>query len=86
MRPSVYDFIEIIIQDKTLQSFLDCKIKPVILKGNQPWIFIGRTDAEGEAPIFCPLDVKSPFIGKDPDVGKDWRQQETAAAEEEMVR
>ena len=57
---------------KTLESPLGCKeIKPVISKGNQPGIFIGRTDAEAEAPILWPLVVKSQFIGKDPDAGKD---------------
>ena len=58
--------------EKTLESPLGCKeIKPVISKGNQPGIFIGRTDAEAEAPILWPLVVKSQFIGKDPDAGKD---------------
>ena len=58
--------------EKTLESPLACKeIKPVNSKGNQPWIFIGRTDAE--APIICPPDVKSWLFGKDPDTGKDWR-------------
>ena len=59
---------------KTLESPLDCKeIKPVNPKGNQLWIFIGRTDAEAEAPILWPPDVKSWLIGKDPNAGKDWR-------------
>ena len=63
--------------EKTLESPLDCKKnKPVNPKGNQPWIFIGRTDAETEAPILWPPDVKSQFIGKDPDAEKDWRQEE----------
>ena len=62
---------------KTLESPLDCKvIKSVNPKGNQPWIFIGRTDVEAEAPIVWLLDVKSWLIGKDPDAGKDWRQEE----------
>ena len=52
------------------------KIKPVHPKGNQPWIFIGRTDAEVDAPILWPLDAKSRLTGKDPDTGKDWRQGE----------
>ena len=57
-------------------SPLNCKeIKPVNHKGDQSWIFIGRTDAEAEAPIFWPPDVKNWFIGKDPDAGKDWRQE-----------
>ena len=56
----------------TLKSPSDCKeIKPVSLKGNQPWIFIGRTHAEAEAPVLCLPDVKSQLIGKDPDAGKD---------------
>ena len=60
------------VLEKTLESPLDCKeIKPVIPKGNQPCIFIGRTDAETEAPILWPADVKSGLIGKDPDAGKD---------------
>ena len=64
---------------------MDCKkIKPVNSKGNKPWIFIGRTDAEAEAPVFWSPDVKSQLIGKDPDAGKDWRQKEKRAAEDEM--
>ena len=63
---------QIVVLEKTLESSLDCKeIKPINLKGNQPWIFIGRTDTEAEAPIFWPPDVKSRFIGKDSDAGKD---------------
>ena len=55
---------------------MDCKeIKPVNAKGNQSWIFIGRTDAEAEAPILWPPDAKNWLIGKDPDAGKDWRQE-----------
>ena len=58
--------------EKTLESPLDCKeIKPVNCKGNQSWIFIGRTDTEAEAPILWPLDAKNRLIGKDPDTGKD---------------
>ena len=49
--------------------------QPVNLKGNQPWLFIGRTDAEAEVPVLWPYDVKSQLIGKDPDAGKDWRQE-----------
>ena len=60
------------VLEKTLESPLDCKeIKPVHPKGNQSWIFIGRTDAEAEAPILCPPDAKSQLTGKDPDAGKD---------------
>ena len=59
--------------EKTLESLLDCKhIQPVNSKGNQSWVFIGRTDAEAESPILWPTDVKSQFIGKDPDARKDW--------------
>ena len=61
------------------------EIKPVNPKGNQPWIFIERTDAEAEAPILWP-EVKSQLIGNDPDAGKDWRQKEKRVTEDEMVR
>ena len=72
--------------EKTLESHpLNCKIKPVNPKGNQPWIFIGRTDAEAEAPILWPADAKNQLIGKDPDSEKDWRQEEKGMAEDEMV-
>ena len=65
---------------------LDSKeIKPVNPKRNQPWIFIGRTDAEAEAPILWPPDAKNWFIGKDPDAGKNWRQEEKVTTEDEMV-
>ena len=68
------------------ESPLDCKeIKPVNLKGNQSWIFIGRTDAETEASILWPSDAKNWLIGKDPDAGKDWRWEEKGTAEDEMV-
>jgi len=63
----------------------DCKIKPVSPKGNQSWIFIGWTDAEAEAPILWPPDEKNWLIGKDPDAGKDWRQEEKGMTEDEMV-
>ena len=66
----------IVVLERTLESPSDCKaIKPVNPKGNQPWIFIGRTDAEAEAPIPWPPDTKSWLIGKDPDAGKNWRQR-----------
>ena len=75
-----------VVLEKTLQSLLDCKeIKPVNPKGNQPWIFIGRTDAEAETPILWPPDVKNWLIGKDPDTGKDWRQEKRGTIEDEMV-
>ena len=74
------------VPGKTLQSLLDCKeIKPVNPKGNQLWIFIGRTDAEIEAPILWPSDEKSQFTGKDPDAGK-YRRQKEGEAEREMIR
>ena len=71
--------------EKTLESPLDSKIKPVNLKGNQPWIFTGRTDADAEAPILWTPDGKSQLIGKDPDAGKNWRQKKKGTAEDEMV-
>ena len=78
---------QIVVLEKILESPLDCKeIKPVHPKGNQSWIFIGRTDAEAEAPIFWPPDKKNQLIGKDFDAGKDWRQKEKRAAEDEVVR
>ena len=71
---------------KTLESPLDSKkIKPVIPKGDQPCIFTGRTDAEAEALILWPPDAKSRFIGKDPDAGKDWSQEEKRTTDDEMV-
>ena len=74
-----------VVLEKTLESPLDCKeIKPVN-KGNQPWIFVGRTDAETEIPILWPPDVKSWLIGKDPDAGKAWRRDEKGATEDEMA-
>ena len=76
----------IVLLEKTLESPLDSKgIKPVNLKGNQPWIFIGRTDAEAEAPLLWPPDVKSWLIGKDPDAGKDWKQEKKGVTEDKMV-
>ena len=72
--------------EDSLESPLDCKgIKPVTPKGNQPWRFIGRTDAEAEAPILWPPDMKSGLIRKDPDAGKDWRQEEKGVTEDEMA-
>ena len=69
-----------------LQSPLYCKeIQPVHPKGDQSWVFIGRTDVEAEAPILWPPDAKSWLIGKDPDVGKDWGQEEKGTTEDEMV-
>ena len=75
------------VLEKTLESPLDCKdIQPVHPKGNQPWIFIERTDTEAEAPVLWPPDAKSQLFGKDPDAGKDWRQKEKGVAADEMVR
>ena len=74
----------IMVLEKTLESPLDCQeIKPVHPKGNQSWIFIGRTDAE--IPILWPPEAKNWLIGKDPDVGKDWRQEKKGTTEGEMV-
>ena len=76
----------IVMLEKTLENPSDSKdSKPVNPKGNQPWIFIERTDAEAEAPILWPSDVNSQLTGKDPDIGKDWRQKKKGAAEDEMV-
>ena len=72
--------------DKSLESPLDCKeIQAVCPKGDQSWVFIGRTDAEAETLIFWPLHAKNWLIGKDPDAGKDWRQEEKGTTEDEMV-
>ena len=72
--------------EKTLESPSDSKeIKPVNLQENHSWIFIGRTDAEAEAPILWPPDAKNWLIGKDPDAGKGWRQKEKGTTEDEMV-
>ena len=73
-----------VVLEKTFESLLDCKeIQLVHPKGNQPWIFIGRTDAG--APVLWPPDVKNRLIGKDPDAGNDWRQEEKGMTEYEMV-
>ena len=75
-----------VVLEKTLESPLDSKeIQPVHPKGNQSWVFIGRTDAETEAPILWPSDANSWLIWKDPDAGKDWRQEEKGMTEDEMV-
>ena len=74
------------VLEETLESLLDCKvIKPVNPKGNQSCMFIGRTDAEAEAPILWPPDMKKWFIRKDPDARKDWRQEEKGTTDDEMV-
>ena len=75
-----------VLLEKTLESPLDSReIKPVNPKVNQSWIFIGRTDAEAETPILWPPNVKKWLIGKDPDAGKDWRQEKKGSTEDEMV-
>ena len=76
-----------VVLEKTPKNLLNSKIiKPVIPKGNQPWIFIGRTDAGAEAPILWPPDLKSQLTGKDPDTRKEWGQEEKGMTENEMVR
>ena len=75
-----------VVLEKTLESPLDCKeIQPVHPKGDQSWIFIGRTEVEAEAPILWPPYAKSRLIGKDPDAGKDWGQEEKGVTEDKMV-
>ena len=79
-------FFWTVMLEKTLQSSLDCKeIKPVHSKGNKSWIFIGRTDAEAEAPVFWPPEANSLLNGNDPDAGKDWGQEEKGTTEHEMA-
>ena len=86
-RTRLSDFtFTIAVKTKCLEDFwIYFPTQPVNLKGNQSWIFTGRTDAETEAPILWPLDVKSWFIRKDPDTGKYWRQEEKGMTEDEMV-
>ena len=73
--------------EKTLESPLDCKkIQPVHSKGDQSWVVLGRTDAKAETPILWPPDAKNRLIGKDPDAGRDWRQEEKGTTEDEMAR
>jgi len=75
-----------VVLEKTLESPLDCKkIQQVHSKGNQSWVFIGRTDVETETPVLWPPDVKSWLIAKDPDAGKDWGQEEKGKTEDELV-
>ena len=79
--------LRIVLLENTVESPLDCKeIQPVNPKENQPWIFIGRTDAEAETPILWSPDAKNWLIWKDPDAGKDWRQKVKGLAENEMLR
>ena len=78
--------LQTVVLEKTLENPLDCKeIKPVNFKGNQPWIFIGRIDAEDETPVDWLPDEKSRLTGKDPDAEKDWGQKEKGETEDEMV-
>ena len=75
-----------VMLENTLENCLDCKdIKPANPKGNELWLFIGRTNAKAEAPLLWPADAKSWLIGKDPDAGKDWRQEEKGTTEDEML-
>ena len=75
-----------VVLEKTLENPLDSKeIQPVHPKGDQSWVFIGRTAVEAETPVLGPPDTKSWLIGKDPDAGKDWRQEEKGTTEDEMV-
>ena len=74
------------VLEKILENPLDCKeIQPVNPKGNQPWIFIERTDAETETPVLWPPDMKSSLIWKHPNAGKDWRWEEKGTTEDEMA-
>ena len=75
-----------VVLEKTLESPLDCKeIQPVHPKGDQSWVFIGRTGVEAETPILWPPDAKSWLIGKDPNAGRDWGQEEKGTTEDEMA-
>ena len=75
-----------VVLEKTLESPLDCKESQLVHpKGDQSWVFIGRTDVEAEIPILWPPDEKSSLIWKDPDAGRDWRQEEKGMTEDEMV-
>ena len=75
-----------VVFEKTLESPLDCKeIQPVHPNGDQYWVFIVKTDAEAEIPILWPPDGKNWLIGKDPDAGKDWRQEEKGTTKDEMA-
>ena len=75
-----------VVLEKTLESPLDCKeTQPILSKGNQSWMFIGRTDAEAETPIFRPPNIMNWLIEKDTDAGKDWRREEKGTTEDEMV-
>ena len=77
--------LQTVMPEKTLESPMHSKIKPIYLKGNQPWILIGRTDAEAETPVFWLSDANRGLIGKVPDAGKDWGQKEKRTSEDEMA-
>ena len=77
---------ELMLSNCSAEDLNSKKIKPVNLKGNQPYIFTGKNDAEAEALILWPSEAKSWLIGKDPDAGEDWRQKEMGVVEDEMVR
>ena len=75
------------VLEKTLESPLNCKeIQPIHPKGDQSWVFIGRTDAEAETSVLWPPNANSGLIGKDPDAGRDWEQEEKGMTEDEMAR
>ena len=77
---------QIVVLEKTPESLLDCRENQLVhSKGDQSWVFIGRTDAEAETPILWPRDAKNWLLGKDPDAGKDWRWEEKEMTEDEMV-
>ena len=83
--PKNWSFLTVVLE-KTLENSLDCKeIKPVNPKGNQSWIFIGGTDAETEASVLWTPDAENWLIGRDPDVGRDWRQEEKGTTEDETI-
>ena len=89
MKKAEYQRIDLwtVVLENSLESPLDSEeIKPVNPKGNQPWILVGRTDAEAEVPIIWLPDAKSRLTGKDPDAGKDWRQKEKRVIGDKMVR
>ena len=84
-RPKNWCFWTVVLEKPLESLFYSKKIKPVNPKENHPWIFIGRTDAETETPILWPPDAQSWLVGKDPDAGKDWRQEEKGTTEDEML-
>ena len=86
IHPTLPSLISTSGKEKTLASPLDCKeIQPVHPKGDQSWVFIGRTDAEAETPILWPLHARSCLTGKDPDAGRNWGQEDKGTTEDEMA-